>query len=101
YNTGRPTRSHWVLRKFNGSGFGNAVTLSDRTTGAGALAEDPSGRAYFAWDDSNYRLRYRFTNTIGGLGLSAPRTLIGPNISATYAGLDLAVNGHGRGWLTW
>jgi len=101
YNTGNASHEHWVLRKFNGSGFGPATKLSDQTSGPGALATDPSGRVYFAWRDAKNRLRYRFTKQVGGLGLSPSRTLERATLKTTYANLDLAVGPGGKGVASW
>jgi hypothetical protein len=101
YNTGNATHEHWVLRKFNGGGFGAAKKLSDQTSGSGALATDPSGRVYFAWRDAKSRLRYRFTKQVGGLGLSSPRTLGPATPKTSYVNLDLAVASGGKGVASW
>jgi len=99
YNTGAPGAETFVVRQFTGNGFGPAIPVSE--TGDpdfGNLFEDPSGRLHFAWEDTDGNLRYRST---GSSGFRASQILSGPRADGNLAGLRVAANSAGDGFVTW
>jgi hypothetical protein len=102
YNTGALSARTFVVRRFTGSGWGAPIAVSD--TGGpvfGELHQDPTGRLHFAWQDSNGNLRYRYARTTANSSFTNPQTLSGPRPDGNFAGLKLASNAAGRGFVTW
>jgi hypothetical protein len=102
YSVGSPGAQAFVVRRFTGSGFGPAITLSE--TGSprfGDLFEDPAGRLHFAWQDSAGSLRYRYGTDSANTVFSRPQTLSAPRSDANFAALQLASGSTGHGFVTW
>ena len=102
YNTGALSARTFVVRRFTGSGWGAPIAVSETGTPVfGELHQDPSGRLHFAWQDSNGALRYRYARTTANSSFTNPQTLSGPRSDHNFAGLKLASNAAGRGFVTW
>ena len=102
YNVGALGARAFVVRRFTGNGWSAPITLTE--TGGpvfGDLFQDPSGRLHFAWQDSNGNLRYRYARTTANSSFTNPQTLSGPRPDGNFAGLELASNAAGRGFVTW
>jgi predicted lipoprotein with Yx(FWY)xxD motif len=91
-----PTRSAFLIRKFNGAGWDAPQTL---TAGASTvdLAEDPSGRLHALYVDTG-GLRYRYTTNAANTSWSTPQTV---STGDSYSFARLAVNADGNGWAVW
>src|SRR5204863_6510990 len=90
YRTGAPGSSKVVLRKFDGAGWGPAVTLSETGDPRNHdLVEDQNGLLHFAWDDYTSILRYRRSTGPSNDTFSEPRTLV--TIPGDYFHLRLAL----------
>ena len=102
YGVGPPGAEVFVLRRFTGSGFGPPVALTETGNPSfGDLFEDPTGRLHFAWQDSAGNLRYRYATNAANTAFSRPQILSGPRSDANFAGLQLASDSAGHGWVTW
>ena len=102
YNAGALGARAFVLRRFTGNGWSAPVQLSETGNPVfGDLFEDSSGRLHFAWQDSSGSLRYRYARDASNSSFTRPQTLSGPRADGNFAGLDLAADASGRGFVTW
>lgn len=89
----------FVLRRYDGEGFGPPTTVSDGgTVAVGDLAQDDAGTLHAAWvrrDGTADALRYRFSPD--GSNLSEPRTLATAASRAIY-NVGLGAASDGGGW---
>jgi hypothetical protein len=100
YGVGSPGSERFVLRKFNGTGWGAALRLTEiGSPNNGDLVEDASGVLHFAWQDTRGRLRYRYARSAANVDFTRAQKLAGPN--QNFYPLKLAANNAGRGWITW
>jgi hypothetical protein len=96
------TTQTFVLRRFTRTGWSAPVAVTETNNPQfGDLYEDPTGRLHFAWQDSNGNLRYRYARSAANTSFSLPQTLSGSRTDGNFAGLELAANASGRGFVTW
>jgi hypothetical protein len=101
YSAGEPGVEQIVMRKFNGSGWGEAIPISDTgTTGFFDLVEDTGGVLHFVWQDANRALSYRVSTDLANGVFSPARTLVENNPNGGFFNLRLATELSGN-WVTW
>jgi hypothetical protein len=100
YRTGPPGQTAYVARRFDGSGFGAAVQVSETGDPVfNAFFQDPAGRLHAIWAASQTRdLTYRVSSD-GGATYSPP-TALASGISRFF-NIELAAGPNGQGWAAW
>ncbi len=81
YSLERPGNDAFVVRKFTGSSFGPAITVSDSTSLTdGDLTQDGGGRLHAVWNDNNRNDNLRWTFSDDGLNWTPPVTIHAENV---------------------
>ena len=98
YARGAVGHQRYVLRRFTGSGWGDARRISEIGSPSSAdLVEDGTGVLHFAWQGSDGKLHYRYARSPANEQFTAPQSLG----AESHSFLKLGVNSAGRGWATW